>query len=82
MRLRRVASWLVWPAGLALVAGLIAAVYAVREAVVARREAEEKGDEPPPKRVLPCRNQARRSRRCHKDLSPNSGSRLMCRAWR
>jgi hypothetical protein len=51
MRMRRVFSFLVWLLGLALVAGLLAGVYAVREAVVARREAETKEDEPPPKRA-------------------------------
>jgi biotin carboxyl carrier protein len=51
MRARRVLSLLLWPVGLALVAGLIAGAYAVRESVVARRAAEAKDDEPPPKRA-------------------------------
>ncbi len=51
MRARRVFSLLVWAVGLALVAGLLAGVYAVREAVVARRAAEAQDDAPPPKRA-------------------------------
>jgi hypothetical protein len=51
MRRQRFLSLLVWLIGLALVAGLLAGVYAVREAVVARREAETKEDAEPPKRA-------------------------------
>ncbi len=51
MRARRVFSLLIWPVGLALVASLVAGVYAVRESVVARRTAETKEDEPPPRRA-------------------------------
>jgi hypothetical protein len=51
MRAWRILTVLVWPVGLALVAGLLAGVYAIRESVVARRAAEAKDDAPAPKRA-------------------------------
>jgi hypothetical protein len=49
MRLRPVLTVLKWPLGLAALGGLLAGVYLVHEASLARRAAE--ADEPPPKRA-------------------------------